>query len=139
MEEEKEVIEVDTSSDVIDTPTFSQKVKKGAKKHRLILFLSQFSFTLSLILFITLSCTVKGPFGPYNLNGWGLWWIFFLIMPVLPQLLLAIRLRKIQLIPVDWLSVISFLLVGLLTGMWHPYWALLFVGPIFHLVIVPFI
>lgn len=127
----KEVIDVKTE-DVIDAPTFKEKVKKGAKKHRLVIFLSQFSLIIALALYITLSCLAKGPFGPHHLNGWAVWWVFFLITPILPQLLVALRTRKFQLIPIDYLSLISFLCVGLFTGKWHPYWALLFVGPAFH-------
>ena len=136
MNEDKEIFEA-SPNDVVDAPSVKEKIKRGAKKHRVVILLSEFSFLFTLILYIVLSLVFKGPFGPYKLNGWALFWIIFLIVPTISQIKGAITLMKLQLIPLGWLIIISYLLIGLLTAKWHPYWMLFLILPLYHLIIVP--
>lgn len=131
---EREVVNVDVD-DVVDKPSVSQRIKSGAKRHKIILFLSQFSFLFTVLLYVILSLTVKGPIGPYQLNGWGFWWIVFLIAPIMPQLYQVLKKRNLNYLPIDWLVVISYLLIGILTKLWHPYWFLLLITPVFHVLV----
>lgn len=134
MNDERETINVDVN-DVVDKPSVTERIKTGAKKNKIILFLSQFSFLITVLLYVVLSLAARGPFGPYQLNGWAFWWIMFLIVPILPQLYQVIKKRNLNYLPVDWLVVISYLLIGLLTRQWHPYWFLLLITPLFHILI----
>ena len=126
--QEKEEIEV-KAEDVVDNPTSKPETKD------LIAYIFWITTFVALAAFIILSLTVKGPFGPYGLSGWGFWWIFFLLIPVVVGVYESFSKKNPELFPVIFIVVIAYLLVGLLTTKWHPYWALLFIIPAYHIII----
>ena len=85
---------------------------------------------------ITLSATVTylllGVFLPNN-QGWTIWWVLFLLIPVIPSIVKAIHNRKITdfLYPVAITFVYCYL--GMAYGLWHPWWVLFITIPVFYL------
>ena len=134
LEEQKETIEV-KPDEVIEADGLNAKMRKAMNKYRIERLLARFSLLIIIALYVILGLCAKGPFGPYNLNGWGFWWILFLAVPVASQTYAAICRHKLAAIPIADAVIVSYLLVGLLTGMWHPYWALIFIIPAYYIVI----
>ncbi len=134
LEEQKETIDV-SADDVVTPNTINKKIKKAFIKYRFERLISECSFLILVLLYVIFSLTIKGPFGPYNLNGWAFWWILFLLLPAIYKTLVSVRHHHLMLVPIFDIVLVSYLLVGLLTGLWHPYWALFFIVPGYHILI----
>lgn len=130
---EKETIEINPD-DVIEPKGFKKNVKSFILKNKILWFISNFSFLIIAALYIVFSLTLKGPFGPYNLNGWGFWWILFLVVPLISLITQTIISKKFYNFPIGFFVVVSYLFIGLLTGLWHPFWVLFLLIPIYHYV-----
>lgn len=131
LENQNEVIDVEVK-DVKDSINVNTSRNDKHIFRKIIRLLSECSFILTALLYIVLSLTVKTKFGPYNLNGWGFFWILFLAIPILPQIYTAFKRKNLQFLPIGLIVLVSYLLIGLLTGKWHPFWALFFIIPVYH-------
>lgn len=130
-EENKETVEV-KPDDVVEANGLNAKTKQAFRKYKVESILAQLSLLIIVGTYLLLGFFAKGPWGPYNLSGWAFWWILFLAVPAASQTYAAIRRRKLAAVPIAEVVIVAYLCVGLLTGLWHPYWALFFIIPVYY-------
>ncbi len=72
--------------------------------------------------------------GIYINNGWYYSWISLLFIPILLSLIESIKKRKVSsfLFPVLVTAIYCF--IGIFYGLWHPYWFLFILIPLFYII-----
>ena len=124
-EEEKTVSKEETKS-----ATEEKKVEKDPFK-RVTDIVAGITAPVILLAYIILGLTL-----PDN-QGWFVYWVLFLLIPVIPSLMQAIHRRKFCdfLYPVLITAIYCFL--GLEFDLWHPYWVLFLTIPVYYAVFAP--
>lgn len=97
------------------------------------------SLLSSLSLFILIAYIVCGAcikdvkFGVNELNAWQTLWPMLILMPVPEALIMMLAKRKLSLFPTLLIITSLYCFIGMFLGLWHPYWALFFIVPVFSI------
>ncbi len=75
--------------------------------------------------------------GIYVTNGWNFSWIAILFIPILLSLVESIKRKKISAFLFPVLIVAIYCFIGMLYGLWHPYWFLFLFIPLFYIISEP--
>lgn len=69
--------------------------------------------------------------------GWGCSWIVFFLIPLSSSFVEALRNRKFTTFAFPVLVTAVYLSLGMVWGMWHPWWALFFSIPVYYVIFDP--
>ena len=75
--------------------------------------------------------------GIYVTNGWNFSWIAILFIPILLSLVESIKRKKISAFLFPVLIVAIYCFIGMLYGLWHPYWFLFLFIALFYIIAEP--
>jgi len=84
--------------------------------------------------YILLGCYKVGQF-PSGINPWGFWWILFLLIPLSGGIMDTIRKKNAFFFPITFVALITFFILGLGFGLWHPYWVVFFAIPLYYVIV----
>lgn len=87
------------------------------------------TFFLIIIAYLLLGCLVP--------SGWALYWPLFILGPVAPSLYEAISKRRFCEFIFPLLITGIYCFIGMFTGLWHPYWFLFLLIPVYYIVFSP--
>ncbi len=74
----------------------------------------------------------------FLVNGaWGVYWTLFILIPVPGLLLTAIIKRKFCQVPIPLMVTFTYLFMGMKFSMWHPWWLLFLIIPVYYSVFGP--
>lgn len=90
-------------------------------------------FTLCVVLtYVITGCTYQGTLGTTKVNAWQGLWPLFILIPVPDSILRAIKHKKFCEFNFVFAVTATYLFVGMLTGLWHPYWFLFLFIPVYY-------
>jgi transcriptional regulator with XRE-family HTH domain len=69
--------------------------------------------------------------------GWGCSWIVFFLIPLVPSFIEAVFKRKFCAFAFPILVTAVYLLLGMVWGLWNPYWVLFLTIPVYYILFVP--
>lgn len=69
--------------------------------------------------------------------GWGTCWIVFLLIPLVPTFIAALKKRRFCAFAFPILVTAVYLVLGLVYGLWHPEWVIFLSIPIYYIVFGP--
>lgn len=115
--------------------------KKKPKKQTIVRDITTSVFAL----IVLTTYIVLGFVFPSEVNGasnvwgtsshwWSVGWTFFILVPTVGGLIDFIYERNISKFPVATSVIFTYLFLGMGWGLWHPYWALFFIIPVFYTV-----
>ena len=84
---------------------------------------------LVLAAYLTLGFLVNG--------AWGVYWTLFILIPVPGLLMMAIIKRKFCVVPIPLMVTFAYLFMGVKFSMWHPWWLLFLIIPVYYSVFGP--
>ena len=129
-----ELINNNNNNIINETDEKSQE-EKGKKEYETFEKTPLFAI-LAAIIFI--SCfLVFILVGIYVTNGWNFSWIAILFIPILLSLVESIKRKKISAFLFPVLIVAIYCFIGMLYGLWHPYWFLFLFIPLFYIIAEP--
>lgn len=102
------------------------KEKEDIKNTPIYKILSSLTILICLVLFILV--------GMYAPNGWNYSWIIWLLAPTLLSLFESIKRKKVSLFLFPMLITAIYLFIGMYFRVWHPYWLLFLLVPIYYLI-----
>lgn len=70
-------------------------------------------------------------------QGWANWWPVFIFAPVIPSIYEAIVNRSFCRLLVPLIVVSVYCFIGMNYGMWHPWWILFFIIPVYYIIFGP--
>lgn len=132
---EQEVVDNDVAIVEDDDEKVEDKNEPKEKKKRvhIVARLNGIFSLLAVFGYVALGCFWNGPFAYAETGaGWAVGWILFLAFPIIPSIVDCIvskRFCKFNM-PCAVLSVFCFL--GMMYNLWHPFWVLFFVIPVFY-------
>ena len=114
---------------------FNQGKNKEKKQRSLSSILLE-SFIQSLPLYLLIAyiccgCCIKTPLGVNQLNGWQSFYPLLILMPTSSSLVLMVKKKKLSYFPMIFFVTSAYCFIGMFTNLWHPYWALFFIVPVF--------
>lgn len=125
----QEIVSDSIDGKIIDDKTIVSNENKDFTKK------PSFIITLSIIsAFCFLSFFLVGFLVP---NGWEFSWIFWLFIPIINSIFDSIKKRKISLFLFPVLIVAIYCFLGLGFNLWHPYWFLFLLIPVFYVIAEP--
>lgn len=68
-------------------------------------------------------------------NGFGIWWTLFVTIPIYYSVVECIRKKSLSPFAYPVFAAFIFLLVGMLTGIWHPTWVIFVTTPIYYAIV----
>ena len=107
------------------------------KRHKVVGLLNGIFFALACLAYILIGVFCKGPSfasGSTN-NGWAVGWIVFLLAPIIPSIVDAIWKRRLSKVNFFFMGLSAFLYLGMMYGLWHPWWCLIVASIVIHIVI----
>lgn len=121
---------------VIDADKMEEKKKKRLQD-RIASVIDSASFGLSLLAYIVLGlCMQKVTF----ISGYSSWVVFIplIIVGTIPgNTYRAIVRKDFSLFPIWGVALLTYLLLGTIFGMWHPYWLILLIIPVYYSIFTP--
>lgn len=102
------------------------KEKEDIKNTPIYKILSSLTILICLVLFILV--------GMYAPNGWNYSWIIWLLAPTFLSLFESIKRKKVSLFLFPMLITAIYLFIGMYFRVWHPYWLLFLLVPIYYLI-----
>ncbi len=81
---------------------------------------------IAIILYLTLGFLYK------EINFWAVGWTMFLLVPTISSVFEAIEKKKLSCIAIPLPIVAVYCFIGILFGLWHPYWVLFLLIPIYY-------
>ena len=113
-----------------------RKAGRGATAKAII---SSVGFLVALIAYLIVGFTWKGPTGGL---GWAVGWILLLLPVIIGGTVFAIASRRFTRFPIAILVVAVYLGMGIIgnaygLNLWHPYWVLFLLIPLYHAVVAP--
>ena len=105
------------------TKTYKPKVKR---EHVLVGILSSLVSLSVVIAYLILGFTTK--------NGWAWYWPMFIAIPVLPSIVDAIISKRFAKFNYPCLVTATYLFLGMIAGLWNPWWVLFITIPIFYII-----
>ena len=129
-----ELINNNNNNIINETDEKSQE-EKGKKEYEtfektpLFAILAAIIFVSCFLIFILV--------GIYVTNGWNFSWIAILFIPILLSLVESIKRKKISAFLFPVLIVAIYCFIGMLYGLWHPYWFLFLFIPLFYIIAEP--
>lgn len=70
-------------------------------------------------------------------RGWGIYWTLFILIPVPGEIISAIIKRKFCKVPIPLIVTFTYLFIGMAFCLWHPWWLLFLMIPIYYSVFGP--
>ena len=123
------------NNNIINETDEKSQEEKGKKEYETFEKTPLFAI-LAAIIFI--SCfLVFILVGIYVTNGWNFSWIAILFIPILLSLVESIKRKKISAFLFPVLIVAIYCFIGMLYGLWHPYWFLFLFIPLFYIIAEP--
>lgn len=127
--------ELINNNNIINETDEKSQEEKGKKEYETFEKTPLFAI-LAAIIFI--SCfLVFILVGIYVTNGWNFSWIAILFIPILLSLVESIKRKKISAFLFPVLIVAIYCFIGMLYGLWHPYWFLFLFIPLFYIIAEP--
>ena len=123
------------NNNIINETDEKSQEKKGEKEYEtfektpLFAILAAIIFVSCFLVFILI--------GIYVNNGWNFSWIAILFIPILLSLIESIKRKKISAFLFPVLIVAIYCFIGMLYGLWHPYWFLFLFIPLFYIIAEP--
>ena len=121
------------SSDGVSISSSDKKEKKKTKeeiRHDIIAgSIWGGTFFLVTIAYLLLGCLVP--------SGWALYWPLFILAPTVPSLFEAISRRRFCEFIFPLLVTGIYCFIGMFSGLWHPYWFLFLLIPVYYIVFSP--
>ena len=116
---------VDGKKEIHVDKTSINILKANHKKELTIFGIISASLLITVtIIYVILGCYVK--------RGWEIGWLLFLLVPIIDSLISAIYKRKICNFALPILIAGIYVVVGMLTNIWHPTWILFLLIPIYY-------
>lgn len=84
----------------------------------------------------TIAYILMGFFLPNHI-GWSHTWIVFLLIPIVPSIFSAIENRSFCTFCYPVFITGIYLILGMVYGLWHPYWFLFITIPVYYIVFTP--
>lgn len=126
---------INNNNNIINETDEKSQEEKGKKEYETFEKTPLFAI-LAAIIFI--SCfLVFILVGIYVTNGWNFSWIAILFIPILLSLVESIKRKKISAFLFPVLIVAIYCFIGMLYGLWHPYWFLFLFIPLFYIIAEP--
>lgn len=127
--------DLNNNNNIINETDGKSQEEKGKKEYETFEKTPLFAI-LAAIIFI--SCfLVFILVGIYVTNGWNFSWIAILFIPILLSLVESIKRKKISAFLFPVLIVAIYCFIGMLYGLWHPYWFLFLFIPLFYIIAEP--
>lgn len=126
---------INNNNNIINETDEKSQEEKGKKEYEtfektpLFAILAAIIFVSCFLVFILV--------GIYVTNGWNFSWIAILFIPILLSLVESIKRKKISAFLFPVLIVAIYCFIGMLYGLWHPYWFLFLFIPLFYIIAEP--
>ena len=126
----------DNDEDSFDTESLEKKAKKRRLYKRVADVMDSSFYALACLIYIILALTMqKGA--PSGYDGWAIYWTVILLGGLPGGLYRAIKRRRFSLFPIWSVTCFAYLFLGMYAGMWHPYWVILFLIPVYYSIVSP--
>ena len=109
--------------------TTEEQEVQAFEKNPLFIALTSAISILCFLAFILVGALVEG--------GWTYSWIILLIIPVAVTLVESIRLKRMNVFAFPILIVAIYCFLGMLYHLWHPYWFLFLLIPLYYIIADP--
>lgn len=114
-------------------PKFHVSIKK---KHS-SLYVVKCIFDAATPFLCAIAYILMGFFLPEQNLGWSKGWIVFLLIPIVPTIFSAIEHRSFCAFCYPVFITGVYLILGMVYGLWHPYWFLFITIPVYYIVFSP--
>jgi transcriptional regulator with XRE-family HTH domain len=110
----------------------SSDEKRERRYHTIQALASSVTVFVSVITYLLL-----GFFLPNAYLGWGCSWIVFFLIPLVPSFVEALHKRSFTTFAYPVLVTAVYLLLGMIWGLWHPWWVLFISIPLYYILFEP--
>ena len=134
--EEKTVNDLDDDDDDIDDDADVKPGQRRSSMSQLQKVIGSVGLFLALAAYLVCGFAWKGPTG--NL-GWASMWVLFFVPGIIMSLFAAIEARKPSHFQMGLLVIAVYCCMGIIghaheVNLWHPWWALFFIIPFYHMI-----
>ena len=125
--------EVHVGSDGVEILDKGEKVHERIEEHIHLSTLEAIANSLT-----PLACLTAYLILGFTLpNGWSHYWILFLLIPLVPTFIEAIKRKRFCVFAYPVLATMVFLGLGMFMGLWHPMWILFLTIPYYYIIFGP--
>ncbi|MFA6861814.1 MAG: hypothetical protein WCR56_05530 [Bacilli bacterium] len=119
----------------INTPLLDQ-AKKKRFYNRVANIIDSSSFALFALAYLILALAVKDK-APSGYSSWAVYWTLILLGSVPGGIFRAITNKKLCTFPIWAIACFIYLFIGMYASLWHPYWVILLLIPIYYSICGP--
>lgn len=111
----------------------TEEQKRKGERYRLFLSsLESASFGLLLVLYVFLSLFLPADIFPSKRGGWATFWVLLLLGDFFPSIARAIHDRRLSRVSIWSPFLFVYLFLGMAYDLWHPYWSILLLIPVYY-------
>lgn len=107
---------------------------KVSNKHKSSYLIIKYTSVILTLLLVILSYILLGQ---YTYRGYEIYWTLFFLPFIVNSFISAIYFHQFTRFPIIHISLMIYLTLGMYESLWHPYWMILVVVPLFYLIFVP--
>jgi heme/copper-type cytochrome/quinol oxidase subunit 3 len=117
----------------------TEERKRNDRYHARILEIADSAtFAVLLLVYILLSvCMPKGWTAPSGLGAWACFWPILLLGDLPASIIRCVYDKKFGEFAIWGVATFAYTFLGMFAGMWHPYWVILLIIPVYYSVFSP--
>ena len=109
------------------------EARANKKEHSTYYIFKRYTFIISLALCLIAYILL----GQFTYRGYEIYWTLFFLPFILSSFIFAAYFHKFTRFPIVFIVLMIYLSLGMSLNSWHPYWAMLFIIPLYYLISIP--